>query len=336
MEDDIIPVPNDVIERTAKEKQIEERRKIIEEKMPNIRKFISANEWLEKMKTTFLKWLCEAVKDKKFIYIGKSPETPEQLVDIFNDEFKPPWYLRLFRQKIKNIYQVPEVINKSKKYVVLLFDEIHETNSSMLEWIRVLGDQTENMSVVLAGLPVFNRKLEELETLRKRIVGKIELLSLTKEETRELIRKRIQFVNGRGDEFDNIIDELYERTAGFPREIIRMAYNIVDSAIEKNEVLIQPKIIKDGVKKELPSRDLLEDLTPMQRKIMELLKNPMTPGQIADSLNLEKYKSRQHAVRSVNNILKGLMKENFVERRREDKAFVYYLAPRVKTLLVKY
>ena len=57
--------------------------------------------------------------------------------------------------------------------------------------------------------------------------------------------------------------------------------------------------------------------------------------EIANMLNLDKYKSRQHAVRSVNNILKRLMADGFVERKKLDRAFLYQLSPRLKTLVVK-
>ena len=74
----------------------------------------------------------------------------------------------------------------------------------------------------------------------------------------------------------------------------------------------------------------------MQKNILETLaKGSYTPGDIANMLNLEKYKSRQHAVRSVNNIMKRLLADGFIERRKRDKAFVYSLAPQLRTILVK-
>ena len=80
---------------------------------------------------------------------------------------------------------------------------------------------------------------------------------------------------------------------------------------------------------------VLDELTATQRDIVEMLAHPMTPGQIADSLDLAKYKSRQHAVRSMNNILKRLMEEGLVERVREDRAFVYQLVPSVRNIVIR-
>ena len=146
-------------------------------------------------KTTFLKWISEHLPvGFSYIYMGKPPKNPVEFVEIFNEKFKPNWFLRLFIPNIKNLYQIPEFLNKKLKnsHLVILFDEAHESSVDVLEWLRVLSDQVENMSILVSGLPVFDEKLGDLETFRKRIITKIELLSLTKEETREMIQKRIE------------------------------------------------------------------------------------------------------------------------------------------------
>lgn len=294
-------------------------------------------------KTTLLKWVSERLPDGfDFIFIGKPPEKPEEFVDIFNEKFKRPWYLRWLMPNIKNIHQIPNMLNKrlKDKHIVVMLDEAHESNLDILEWLRVLSDQVNNMSVLIAGLPVFDEKLSELETLRKRVVAKIELISLTKEETIELIRKRIESVGGSGIKpFDNnAIDKIYERTGGFPREVIRICNELVNKAIVQYRFEILPDVLFVD-KREEPKKvslDILDRMTPMQKSILETLaKGSYTPGDIANMLNLEKYKSRQHAVRSVNNIMKRLLADGFIERRKRDKAFVYSLAPQLKTILVK-
>jgi hypothetical protein len=190
--------------------------------------------------------------------------------------------------------------------------------------------------IIISALPIFEENLSELETFRKRIMARIELLSLTKEETRELIKKRIESVGGSFPEpFDeNTIDTIYERTGGFPREVIRACNDLLNKALVQGSEKISTDLLVEK-KEKSPSVRLLEKMTPMKKNILELLIKPMTPGQIADLLNLEKYKTRQHAVRSVNNILKELMREEFVERRKTEKTFVYQLSPRIRTLVVK-
>lgn len=294
-------------------------------------------------KTTLLKWIQGNLAGSDTLYIGKPPETPADFVDIFNEKFKKPWFLRPFSPKIKNIYQVPDFLNKQlkKKHLVVFIDEIHEANLEILEWLRVLGDQVDSISFLLSGLPNFDHDLSsKLETFRKRITAKIELLSLTKEETQQLIQRRIQHVGGQGNEFpQDVVDFIYSRSGGFPREVLRLCDEFINQAILKGSQNISLNLfggMKEQQVEEQVYLDVLEKMTPMQKEIIEVLaQKPLSPGQIANSLNLEKYKSRQHAVRSVNNILKFLLKQDYVERTQFEKTFVYSLTPKIKTLMVK-
>ncbi|MCX6815350.1 MAG: ATPase, T2SS/T4P/T4SS family [Candidatus Aenigmarchaeota archaeon] len=291
-------------------------------------------------KTTLLKWLSLRLRNYDVLYIGKPPKMAEDFVEIFNSKYKKHWYA-FWDAKPKTIYDIPDFLNKKlhRKSLVLLIDEIHEANTDILEWLRVLNDQVENMSIVLSGLPSFDEQLRNnLETFMKRATAKIELLSLTKEETRELIEKRIQNVGGTGREFDHVYERIYEYTAGFPREILRVCDQLVNSAILNGRTRIEFDIHEQRQEMiELPkTHSLLDKMTAMQKEILEMLsKKPMTPGQIANSLDLTKYKSRQHAVRSVNNVVTALQNLGYLERRREEKAFVYSLSPKLSTLFVK-
>ncbi len=285
-------------------------------------------------KTTLLKWLSETFGNGyDFLYIGKPPEKAEEFVDIFNEK-----YPRFWGRHIKNMYQIPNFLNKRlrSKHLIVLFDEAHESNMDVLEWLRVLSDQVENMSIVLSGLPVLDDHLTKLETLRKRIMGKVELVSLTKEETEQLIKKRIRNAGGTGEEFNDLIEAVYDRSGGFPREIIKVCNDAVNEAMKTGRPLTKELLIIEIPKEQLKvSLRFLEELTPTQREIVEMLVKPMTPGQIANNLDLQKYKSRQHAVRSMNNILKRLMDDKMVERVKEDRAYLYQLSPSIRSILVK-
>ncbi len=295
-------------------------------------------------KTTLLKWI-QANLPAKFdtLYLGKPPEKPEDFVHIFNEKFKPPWFMSLFSKKIKNMYQIPNFLNKKLKnnHLVVLLDEIHEADKEVLEWIRVFSDQVDNISFLLSGLPNFEQDLSsKLETFRKRITANIELLSLTKEETEKLIERRIQYVGGKGNEFpQEVVDFVFARSGGFPREVLRLCDEFINQAIIKGSEKISLDLFGDVKEEKIEEQvylNVLEKMTPMQREIIEVLaQKPLSPGQIANSLNIEKYKSRQHAVRSVNNILKFLLKQGFVERKQFEKTFVYSLTPKIKTLMVK-
>ena len=284
-------------------------------------------------KTTLMEWLSNNLDDRfDFLFVGKPPQKPEEFVDIFNEKY--PRFLR----KLKNIYQIPNFLNKKlrSKHLIVLYDEAHESKMDVLEWLRVLSDQVDNMSIILAGLPVFEEHLAKLETLRKRIMGKIELVSLTKEETQEMIRKRIRSAGGSGEEFNELIDAIYSMSGGFPREIIKVCNDVVNESMKSGKPLTKELIAREPAAEELKvSLRFLEELSPMQREIVEMLANPMTPGQIANNLDLTKYKSRQHAVRSMNNILKRLMDDGLVERSKEDRAYLYQLSPSIRSIVVR-
>lgn len=285
-------------------------------------------------KTTLLEWLSKNLNGRfDFLFIGKPPQRSEEFVDIFNEKYRG-----FFFRGLKNIYQIPNFLNKKlrSKHLIVLYDEAHESKIDVLEWLRVLSDQVENMSIVVSGLPVFEEHLSKLETLRKRIVGRMELVSLTKEETAEMIKRRIKNVGGTGEEMNDLIDAIYDRSGGFPREVIKICSDVINESMRSGKQLTKELLAHEITKEEIKvSLRFLEELSPMQREIVEMLVNPMTPGQIANNLDLGKYKSRQHAVRSMNNILKRLMEEGLVERTKEERAYVYQLAPSIRSIVVK-
>jgi Cdc6-like AAA superfamily ATPase len=264
----------------------------------------------------------------------------EEFISILNEKYKRPWYA-FWKPELESIYQIPDFLNrKLKKHLIVLLDEAHEANTDVLEWLRVLNDQIEKMSIVLSGLPNFEDQLRNnLETFAKRITAKAELLSLTKEETKELIAKRIQYAGGKGDEIpDSVISSVYDYTGGFPREVIRICDELVNNAIMKGKTNIEFDLHEKREERAIEpvSASMLDKFTHMQKEILEMLsKKPLTPGQIANSIDLTKNKSRQHAVRSVNNVMKALHEDGYLERRKEEKAYVYSLLPRISTLFVK-
>ena len=292
-------------------------------------------------KTSILKWVMKEVPKYDYLYLPKPPSKPEEFVAIFGEKYKISWFSRLLgTSEIKTLYEIPELLEKKQeKKLVILLDEAQEADIEVLEWLRVLSDQSDKLVIILAGLPILEDILrDKLESLRKRVAARMELVSLTKDDARELIKKRIIDVGGKGDEFaPEVIDYVYQNTAGFPREVIRICNELVNKAIDEGKPIdssLFEKIPERAEKEEEPTLELA--VTGMQRQILEMMATqPLSPGQIADNLDLTKYKSRQHAVRSINNILKDLLARNFVERIRKDKTYIYSLAPRLKTIFVK-
>jgi type II secretory pathway predicted ATPase ExeA len=307
-------------------------------------------------KSTFLKWL-ETNSDTSKLYVSKPPQKAEDFVKIFTDIFGLGILERIMG-KSPTLYNLPSYINKKLKndHLVFLVDESHETNKEVLEWLRVLTDQIDNVSLVMAGMPVLEEKIRsELETLDQRITTRINLTALNKDEVRELIRKRIESVGGKGIEpFTEVaLDRIYERTGGFPREVLKFCDRLINSALEKNMNVIDERLIDEHRELELPKVRLEEpsvtfmpkpptdeqirNLPLKQKVILDLLykKDWLTPTAIVEDLDPKNYKSKGHAIRSTNNILKRLMLDGYVQREERGKAFMYALTPKVRTMYVQ-
>lgn len=307
-------------------------------------------------KTITLKWL-ETNSNENTLYISKPPEKPEDFIGIFTDTFPLSILERILRKR-PTLFNLPSYLNKKLKgkHLILLLDEAHETKREVLEWLRVLVDQIESVSLVMAGMPILDQKIKsDLETLNQRITSRITLNSLTLDETKDLIKKRIEDSGGTGIKpfTDAAIDKIYHRTGGFPREVLKLCDRLVNTAIENNFEAIDASDIEEFKEMEMPevrveepvvtfmpkppSEEQIRTLPYKQRKILEILskKDWLTPTAITEELGLKSYKSKSHGVRSVNNILKRLMLDGFVQREARGKAFMYALTPKVKTMFVE-
>ena len=307
-------------------------------------------------KTSLLTWLKENLDNTTMLYVSKPPERPDQLVGIFTDIFRPTLMDRILRRK-PTLFNLPKYVNSRLKgtQFLMLLDEAHETNKEVLEWLRVLVDQIENVTMIMAGMPVLERKIkEELETLDQRITTRVELRALKREDTRMLIQKRVESVGGSGiNPFsDSAVDAIFRKTGGFPREVIKLCDKLVKDAVAKDYGSIEAANVdayrEFGQKVRVdeqtvtftpkpPSEEQVRNLPYKQKRILELLAKQdwLTPAAIVDGLEMKSYKSKGHAVRSVNNILHRLMLDGYVQRESRGKAFMYALTPKVKTLFVE-
>ncbi|MEM5812733.1 MAG: AAA family ATPase [Candidatus Aenigmatarchaeota archaeon] len=294
-------------------------------------------------KTTALEWLCERFRNEKRVvkFLPKPPNNLEAMLEFFNNAFKPKWPLSLFYKKVKDINELPSFLNKKlkNKKMFLLVDEAHEADILVLQWFRILVDQVENFYIILSALPNFEETLiRKLETFHKRVTTKIVLRALSQEDVKELIAKRIEYVakssKARNPFTEDAIKTIYEETGGFPREVIRLCSKAVHKAIELDLEKIDANLIKE--EEETFSFDFsLSRMPKRQREILEAIRNNKnTPNDILDAIDLSSYKSRYHALRSVNNILHRLMKEGYVERKKQGKTYYYTLSSKLRTLLV--
>lgn len=296
-------------------------------------------------KTTMIKSLMSRLSREydHVLYLPKPPREQGDWVSVFY-EFTGHGFLRslLSRGNGVNIYNLSDVVNKrlGDKSMLMFIDECQESSTESMEWLRALTDHIENLHIIMAGLPVFENELRSsLESLLRRVGTRVELTTLTKTETREFIKKRISRTGG-----DDIkpftggtIDYIYQRTGGFPREVLRVCSELVGEAVEKNISTIDTDFINETQRPvQRMSFEAVDSLPERQRMILDTLsKNgEMTPSGIIGALDIEEYKNRDNAVRSVNNLLRRLMKEGLVERKRVGKTYRYVVSSKFQTLMV--
>lgn len=295
-------------------------------------------------KTTILKWISNKYDT---LYLPKPPTNPEEFVAVFKDALlKPSLFHKIFHVNNLTIYTLGEKLNHKLKdrHLVMLVDEAHETTIQMLEWIRSLSDQAHNMTVILVGLPKLKHELlKELETLGQRITLDIELRSLTKDEMVELIRKRIEHAGGSSiDPFTvDALNEIYERTGGFPREVLKLCNQLTQQAVEREVSSIDATFfhaINPRKQETAGTMAVFTELTDKQKQILSILSKTdgVTPPQLVKALfNDEEYASETHALRAINNILKRLETGSFISREKKGRTYVYKLLPKTKSLVVE-
>ena len=297
-------------------------------------------------KTTMLRSMESRYANDGFrhvIYISKPPKNPEDWVGVFR-KITSGGFFSIFSKKDEvSLYNLSDTINRklSGEKCLLLVDECHEASIDSLEWLRVMTDQISGVITVIAALPVMETNLKDkLETFQRRVSTGIELTNLSKSETRELIKRRIENVGG--DDIrpftQDAIDVIYDRTGGYPREILRVCSDSVQKAFRRSITTIDSGFLEEsGKPAEKMPLEKVSDLPEKQRVLLETLskKGEQTPSELIANMEIAGYKDSDNAVRSVNNLLNRLMKEKMVERRKVGKSFKYKVSPRVASMLVQ-
>ncbi len=275
------------------------------------------------------------------IYISKPPKQPEDWVKVFRKVVSGSFSIFSKKDEI-SLYNLSESMNRklNGSKCLLLVDECHEATTESMEWLRVMTDQIGGIVTVIAALPVLESRLKDsLETFLRRVSTRIELTNLSKSETRELIKRRIESKGG-GDIrpfTQDAVEQIHERTGGFPREILRVCNDAAQEAFRRSISTIDAEFLNET---ETPQARMplekVSELPGKQRVILETLSRngEQTPSELIASMETEGYKDNDNAVRSVNNLLNRLMKEKMVERRKVGKAFKYKVAPRIASLMV--
>ena len=295
-------------------------------------------------KTTLLRYISDQFPHHRVIFLAKPPKDPQDWVAVFAEITRPGFFGRLFhRGNGIGLYNLSQKISSklNSDRCLLFVDECHEATQESLEWLRAITDQVDNLTVVLAGLPIFENDLKDnLETYLRRVTVRVDLASLTPAETREFIKKRIEGVGG--DDVrpftSSVIDHIYQKTGGFPREVLRLCNELFQRALEKGLSTIDVNLLQETDLGQELSRDTVETLPDRQKLIMSLLakEGELTPTEMVKKVQAKgEYKDTDNAIRSVNNLVRRLLSDGLVERKKTGKAYKYRISPRYQTLFIE-
>ncbi len=283
-------------------------------------------------KTTMAHWLMKTYKRPRYLYFSRPPQTIEQ---IENALFHRISFFNFFNKK-------KGYVNKLNRHTVLIIDEFNEASKECVEEIKSLVDSTQNLSLILISYSSFEDEMKrEFPSLYDRITTFIKLDFLMKNEVYQLIKQRVEHANGRGIEpfTTDVVEYIYEKTQGNPREVIKLCSYLYKCSYEKKVDIVDLSFVreveggydlsnKDQNHSHLPSRELKETtLTPKQKEILDLIKEngELTPPDIVKMIDVSQYSSELHALRAVNNILRFLEGEGYLKRKRQGRRYVYYI-----------
>ncbi len=203
-------------------------------------------------KTTLLRWLTDNLKKENHaIYVTRPPLNFDDMIRLVVGELKGNLFLR---RKKYSLYEIEDLIKKAKKPVVILLDEAHEFTAEIEQQMRSLGD-IQGLNYVLAGLPETREKIKkDSPPFFDRMVLETYIDRLSLEETRDMIKKRIEDAGGKELKpfTDAAIGNIYKMSKGRPRMILKVCDWVMTDAIRNNLDVVGAETGKDfpGLKSE--------------------------------------------------------------------------------------
>ncbi|MGQ4913192.1 MAG: AAA family ATPase [Candidatus Asgardarchaeia archaeon] len=255
-------------------------------------------------KTSLLRCLETYTRDTAHpIYFPRPPTTERELVD----KIKRTMGIK----EDLTFYSLYDQISESDKKVILLVDEAQKMESGIASYLQDFSD-LETSVIVYAALDGFYlQKLPEIHrTLYDRIIEVISLRLLTKDEIKEMIRRRIQSVGGVDFEpfSEEAVELIAEHSQGAPREALKICSSAIIKAITTKKTVIDVSLVEEVISRR-PSEILnkIKSLGRREKEVMRLFisRPTITNQDVRSELNI----SSQAAY----NILARLMEKELIE-----------------------
>ncbi len=301
-------------------------------------------------KTTFLEYVLNGLPTDEFksIFIRKAPSS---IKVFFADVLEHLTEKRPRNLDVTTIFkmvsdEITKFVGQGMKFIVVI-DELGEGHTDVLYWIRSFHD-IGGVSLIASGPPETLRLLEAKHfPLADRISNQIYLDGFNKEDVYDFINKRIRFAciesdlnNGSQGACSNTkktncngclspftpdaIDELYSFSGGAPRKLLEITNKAVNNAmINEIDIIDLDNVISTVIS---GSKSLYENLTEMQKKIINMLKSgPSSSKVIAELLG--------YPIGSILNQLKELIDKGAILRSGSKRNYEFKLPPDLERYL---
>ncbi len=139
--------------------------------------------------------------------------------------------------------------------VVLIIDEAHTLDPELLEEVRLLTNletpKSKLLQVILMGQPELNDTLNrpEFRQLKQRVSLRYHMQSLSKEETRQYIKKRMRIAGAFDDDIftSKAFKEIYGYSKGIPRLINIVCDNALLTGYAADQKVIGKSIVSEVI-----------------------------------------------------------------------------------------
>ncbi|MCP4213977.1 MAG: AAA family ATPase [bacterium] len=213
-------------------------------------------------KTTLCRAFLEELEENSEIaYIFNPRLSSMELLQTINDEFDIPSDAPNAKGLIDTLNTFLMEKKASDKNAILLIDEAQNLDKDVLEQLRLLSNLETNKSkllqIILVGQPELGKMLDsyELRQLRQRITLSWYLTPLSRKETKEYIRHRVDIAAKKaGDRFSEAAYRIvYNYSGGIPRLINIACDRMLLTAFGFNKQKVSGAIAADSIK-ELKNR----------------------------------------------------------------------------------
>ncbi|MBM3308980.1 MAG: hypothetical protein FJY77_01880 [Candidatus Altiarchaeales archaeon] len=281
-------------------------------------------------KTTFMNTL---VKNKPpevdYVVFFDSYEPVEEVMDRI--KMKLPVWKRVFSKDIDRTL-FGEFLHKKlgSKKMLLLFDEAQDYENDLFKWLRILNDRVDNLFMLFLGLKGLEDKITAESSFRDRKTKSITLTSFSIDDLQKIVTQRIRWVGGRGISpfTENGLKRLCETANNVPRRLMENGQKVVEECAVSGLFSIDENIVEEVIgtyagedvrltpiseerEIEVPedieskstdykSYDLMSELSPMQREIVNLLREK-------ESLSITELSSMlKKDIRSIGSLIRKL------------------------------